>query len=114
MNSLIADKYKNVNFSDEQVAMVTETILTNDETKPILILINKHSTLIDENNKGISRKDLWENSGLLQYTFETVLHILLGATLIYQVKKGRGGKVFYQLTYRGGQVLEYMLLNNLI
>lgn len=114
LNSLIAEKFKNVDFTSEQLAMFSETILMNNEAKGLLSTIKEHSTLLDESNQGIKRTMLFEESKLKQYTFETAINILLGATLIYQVIKGQGGQIIYQLTIRGAQLLIYMTENDLL
>ncbi len=114
MNSLTASKFKSVEFDDIQLEMITETILLNDDTNEILRLIKDHSSIINDKNEGITRKELQEVVNLKQYTFEAAVTLLLGATLIYQLQSGQGGRVIYQLTLRGAQVIGYMVNNDLI
>ena len=132
LDHLLAEKYNNHEFSNEQVDMFYEVVTSNETYYKVLGLIanNTYHESIDTTRTGIRKIDIMKSIIVPSITLEgkkykpsniemtkamasNIICLLSGATLIYYKENTKREK-FYQLTERGWQICYKLVQNNLI
>ncbi|WP_113675911.1 hypothetical protein [Vallitalea guaymasensis] len=111
MNYAVSEKYKNIDFTDEQIEMFIDIINSSSLTSKAFIIVARHTP--SKTNKdlvGITLKGIKDELGVTRPTCDKVVGILIGASVVFYEETGKGGfKKYFKLTKRGASIIKKMV-----
>lgn len=112
MEKLMADNFNKVRYTESQLLLLSQVVLSSQDATKLLNLILKNTvTASNKNAKGITKMEMRNQLNLSKHACNNALNLLLGGALVYYTEIER--RKYYQLTIRGADLVIFMRDHNI-